>query len=321
MLASLDESGCLDGVPFMPEMLDLFGISATVTADLSRACDTAHPVSLRRIPEAVILDDLRCNGTAHGGCQAQCRLFWKEAWLRPSSPAGSTREASEDPAYAALERIAWANTGNGSTDAARATYRCQHTQLPAAGEPVRWWSPGSFLHQVTSGNVGLVRFVRVMTRAVLAEVGRRLHVHRRFPFMPVNPPDHIFDTPPPCGLAIGQLVRVRSKEEIARTLNQMSKHQGLWFDREMLAYCGTLARVRAKVERFVNEKNGKLVELSSDCYILEGCTCQGDVSDGRWFCPRAIFAWWRECWLEPVELTQLPPPIPLREGAALARNG
>ena len=31
---------------------------------------------------AVHLDETRCDGQGHGGCQAGCLLFWKEAWLK-----------------------------------------------------------------------------------------------------------------------------------------------------------------------------------------------------------------------------------------------
>jgi hypothetical protein len=31
--------------------------------------------------DTVHLSDLRCDGSAHAGCQAGCLLFWKEAWL------------------------------------------------------------------------------------------------------------------------------------------------------------------------------------------------------------------------------------------------
>ena len=29
--------------------------------------------------------ETRCDGSAHGGCQASCLLFWKDAWLKPVS--------------------------------------------------------------------------------------------------------------------------------------------------------------------------------------------------------------------------------------------
>jgi len=35
------------------------------------------------VPPAVHLDDLRCDGSAHGDCQASCLLFWHTAWLTP----------------------------------------------------------------------------------------------------------------------------------------------------------------------------------------------------------------------------------------------
>jgi hypothetical protein len=31
---------------------------------------------------AVHLVGVRCDGSAHGGCQAGCLIFWKDAWLR-----------------------------------------------------------------------------------------------------------------------------------------------------------------------------------------------------------------------------------------------
>ncbi len=298
----LDETGATDGLPFMPEMLKFLGTRARVIADLDRVCDTVNPVSVRCIPEAVVLDDLRCDGSGHDGCQAECRIFWKTSWLRPATDSRPLSQADESEAYAELERIALANTGNHAEDLTEATFRCQHTDLPSAGRAVGWRDLSSFLHQLTSRNVGLARFVRVTMHALLLDIGRRLGLVRWSPFfMPQNPPDHVFVAPPPRGLTIGQLVRVRSKEEIAETLTPNSKHKGLRFDREMLAYCGKTARVRARVERFIDEKTGKLVVLSSDCYILEGCICRSDVSEGRWFCPRGIFAWWRECWLEVVD--------------------
>src|ERR1044072_7114413 len=83
ILATLDEHGCLEGLPFMPEMLAYFGRPYRVPAQVARACATVHYTGGRRLRETVILEDLRCDGSAHAGCGAQCRLYWKEAWLRP----------------------------------------------------------------------------------------------------------------------------------------------------------------------------------------------------------------------------------------------
>ena len=76
--------------------------------------------------------------------------------------------------------------------------------------------------------------------------------------------------------------------------------RGLSFDQEMVPYCGRTARVKAKVERFIDERTGRMVELTSDAYILDGVVCQSVRSDKRWFCSRDIYPWWREAWLEPL---------------------
>jgi hypothetical protein len=75
----------------------------------------------------------------------------------------------------------------------------------------------------------------------------------------------------------------------------------MWFDREMLPFCGRVFRVRRRVNRFVNDQDGKLLELKNDALTLEGTVCSGELSLRRWFCSRAIYPYWRECWLERVE--------------------
>ena len=87
ILRTLDEDGKLDGLPFMPEMLGFCGQRYRVRARAHKACDTIDWQQYRRMENAVHLEELRCDGSAHGGFQAGCLLFWKEAWLRPVDPA------------------------------------------------------------------------------------------------------------------------------------------------------------------------------------------------------------------------------------------
>jgi len=298
ILATLDETGATDGLPFMPEMLESFGKAFRVTARVERACDTLR-WGVRRIPETVMLDDLRCSGSGHAGCQAGCRIYWKEAWLRPAS--GSATPFARDDAYAELEKLVGRNVETDASTADEPIFRCQATDWFSAAQPVPWWSARSFLDEWRGGNVSFVRFVRTMTRMVFGEIGRRLHLIPREQFMAHDPSIHPVATPPAGGLEPGSMVQVRSKKEIAPTLDATGKTRGLWFDREMLPFCGKTFPVKAKVERFIDEGTGKLIVLKSDCYILDGVVCSGERSDGRWFCPRAIYPWWREAWLEPVD--------------------
>jgi hypothetical protein len=58
-----------------------------------------------------------------------------------------------------------------------------------------------------------------------------------------------------------------------------------------------------RVERFLDEKTGRLKSLKTPAVILQDATCGSRFSRCRMFCPRAIYGWWREIWLERVEET------------------
>src|SRR5262245_50958674 len=78
ILATLDNRGAVDGLPFMPEMLQYCGKRFRVYKRAHKACDTIGKTGSRQMKNAVHLEDLRCDGAAHGGCQAGCLIFWKE---------------------------------------------------------------------------------------------------------------------------------------------------------------------------------------------------------------------------------------------------
>jgi hypothetical protein len=312
LLETLDENGTLESLPFMPEMLQFLGRRFVVAARVERACDTHTYKGARRIPNAVILADLRCDGTAHDGCGARCRIYWKERWLRkvgegeqktPAAPADPSPELES-----LVRRATRVQAPDGST-----IYRSQATELLRASVPVSGWSLASLRREVACGNVQPTRFVRVMTAAVLrharqtarqtalklaAKAARILglrDVARRVRAELARKPA---ETPPPKGLQPGQLVQIKPLPEIAAQLNALNKTRGLYFDMaEMGPYSGHKATVLGRVERFIDEPTGRMVELKSDCYILDGVVCSGDRSERRWFCPRAIYPWWRESWL------------------------
>ena len=99
----------------------------------------------------------------------------------------------------------------------------------------------------------------------------------------------------------GETAEVRSPEEIAPTIDESGRTRGLSFDWEMTPYCRGRYRVGDRVERIIDERNGQMIEISSDCLILEDVVCSGEHSRGRWFCPRAIYPYWREAWLRRVD--------------------
>src|SRR4051812_3839773 len=87
ILGTLDAQQSLEGLPFMPEMLQYCGRKFRVYKTAHKTCDTVKEYAIRRMNNAVHLDGLRCDGEGHAGCQAGCLLYWKEAWLKRSAPA------------------------------------------------------------------------------------------------------------------------------------------------------------------------------------------------------------------------------------------
>ncbi len=70
-------------------------------------------------------------------------------------------------------------------------------------------------------------------------------------------------------------MEVRSPEEIAPTIDENGRTRGLWFDWEMVPYCGGRYRVKDRVERIIDERTGQMIEIASDCLILDGVVCSG----------------------------------------------
>jgi len=296
LLATLDESGALEGLPFMPEMVRHCGGRFVVSGTAARVCDTIDWSGSRSIPNTVLLDELRCDGSAHAGCQGDCRYFWKEAWLQrlkngeeevPANPTGEARGRE-----ALLERV----TPNVKLEDAQhqELYRCQLTEMKRASQPA---SHFPYVRELLSGNVAPGRYARVIARAFVWETMRKAD---RLPRICLAPTRNSPLRRPPLDLKQGDWVRIRSAEEIAETMDEKGSTRGLWFDREMLQFCGRTFRVKERVTRFIHD-DGRLINLKSAAVKLEDVRCKGDYSVGRWFCPRALYPYWREDWLERTE--------------------
>lgn len=69
----------------------------------------------------------------------------------------------------------------------------------------------------------------------------------------------------------------------------------------MTSYYGGEYRVLRRVEQIINDRTGKMIHLPGKYIILDAVTCQGSLSRNRLFCPRHMYSYWREIWLERVE--------------------
>jgi hypothetical protein len=314
ILSTLDERGTLESVPFMPEMLRFCGQRFRVYRRADKACDTIDWGSLRRMEHAVHLDMLRCDGSAHGGCQAGCLLYWKEAWLKRVSPAegdGVPETPPASPPRTTLEALTELTASD--TEDGPPMYFCQATELVRATSTLSWWQPSQYVQDVRAGNASVGRVLRGLSIGFfnkLQQANRRLlprltivHGGNEYPFLD----GRLKGEPPVSDLNLrpGDLVEVKSKDEILDTLDERDRTRGLRFDREMLRYCGRRGRVLRRVEHIINEQDGKMITMHSDCIIIEGFICTGDYHR---FCPRSIYPYWRESWLKRVDAPSQPPP-------------
>jgi hypothetical protein len=297
ILATLDERGELDNLPFMPEMLKFCGRRMTVHKVAHKLCDTIGKGRMRRMVSAVHLTGVRCDGGAHGGCGTACSLYWKHAWLKkvtPGEPAAPVRPAQK------LLPLLESNTLKSPQ-----RYACQATELlRAAPTCVRFSDVGQYVTDVRSGNAGVLKTSRSIVVGLFNHWQR---VSRRLPgwlrirnginwgFVPGGP--HKRTPTGSLGLQPGDLVRIRPKADIIATLDGERHNRGLGFEEEMARHCGRVTRVRSRVDVCVDEVTGELLTMKTPCITLEDVVCAGAYSAN---CPREFVPFWREIWLERV---------------------
>jgi hypothetical protein len=328
ILATLDGHSRLEGLPFMPEMLDFCGMRFRVSNRAHKTCDPANGLEGRRLPAAVHLEGLSCTGAAHGGCQARCLLFWKEAWLKRVDGVGQPAlEPARPPAVsirtsaraACTEQDIWAGARRvaNDPDAAGPAFVCQSTELRSATEPLAAWDLRQYVEDYTSGNVRLAKIlgslvaflcqqvvnagIGLSTPVLLAYDGvQRLRGGAPYPWRVGTVPQGERTPSLTLNLQPGEWVRVKSYREILGTINEEGNNRGMSFDAEMVPYCGGTYQVLARVTRIINEKTGAMRLIKNECIMLDRVVCTACYAEHRRLCPRGIYAYWREIWLERV---------------------
>jgi hypothetical protein len=312
ILRTLDANGCLDGQPFMPEMLHYCGKRFPVWKAAHKTCDTINATGGRKLRNTVHLQ-LRCDGSAHGGCDAGCLIFWNEAWLKRAGTKGPPLPGSADCTEADLHRFAQAPAQDGHGP----VYRCQATELLNATDALPWWDLRQYFMDVTSGNHHAGHVLRILMlgafrRLVATGHGYRLLVGAYnlvqkwrggapYPDLPDAIPKGQPTPTQSFHLAPGEWVRIKSHAEIRATTTVNGFNRGMRFDVEMAKYCGNRYRVKKRVGKIINEKTGRMMHMKYPCIILEDVYCRAECTPGRLGCPRAVNTYWREIWLERTE--------------------
>jgi hypothetical protein len=298
ILATLDENGTLEFLPFMPEMLKHCGRQFDVYKRVDKTCDTIIRDGTRTMKNTVLLEGLRCDGQSHGGCQAECMLFWKEAWLKrvaAKNDARANRTTTPSANPCTVETLnAKTRVSPGSTPPEDVVYSCQATEMRKATTPLPARHLGQYFQDVWSGNVR----ISTILKGFLIWVFNLIQSYRKGGYYPYIS-GKLEKTPiVKLDLQPGDLVQVRPKSEILETLDVQHRNRGLSFDREMVRYCGGSYRVHRRVDRLLNEKTGKMTIIKADCIVLENVICTGELNR---FCPRSVYPLWKESWLKRVE--------------------
>ena len=282
ILATLDEKGTLGKLPFMPEMREFCGQQFRVSRRAFKTC--VDDAEMRQIDDTVFLEDVRCGGEAHGGCDKACLIFWKEAWLRPAGSIESQPTHGESKVNE-LDLFEFAKQGD--------QFFCQSSEIVNASKPLPWWQPRQYALDLLHNRVSITLWLKGLFIALYNKIA---HVTRRQSWRFVAGPGTYNGTRSDLNLQPGDLVRVKSLERIRETLDAEGKHQRLLFAPSMTEYCGSVMRVQKRVERIVLEGSSRQRAIK-DTVLLEGATCDGVCHR---LCPRQSLLFWRECWLEKV---------------------
>jgi len=108
--------------------------------------------------------------------------------------------------------------------------------------------------------------------------------------------DEELTDPEVLNLQPGELVEVKSIEEILGTLDRKRHQKGLLWMTGMRKFCRKRYKVKKRVERIILEANGELRKMKNTV-ILENVTCDGKLFGN---CDRSCFHFWREVWLRRV---------------------
>lgn len=284
ILQTLDAEGKLEGLPFMPEMMSYCRTQIRVHRRADRTCVAG--LGFRGMNATVFLQESRCDGSAHDGCQRGCLLFWKEAWLKSAQGTPSfLRDATQDDIEAtrALKSLVTRRADR---------YVCQSTELASAttGTFSRW-DARPLLRDILHGELTVGGFLVIMGRAIL---NRCLGWGRKALIVGTKEKKSRGNL----ALSSGEWVKVKSAAQIQDHLDQESNNCGLAFRPTMNEAIGGRYQVAFPIHQIIIEQTGKMVRLSNTV-ALEGVTCQGACAAN---CPRSEYLYWRESWLDRVKV-------------------
>lgn len=282
---TLDEAGAMQQLPFMKEMVEYCGKRFRVSQRVVKVCASGMKGGsvLRAFStdDVVLLNDLRCSGGYHDGCQKGCAIFWREAWLRKvdSTTVPLQVRAAESEKLRARLR----------TSLGQNIYFCQASELLRATQELP--SLKRYLmcfKEIRAGNCSALEMTQRITTFLFWKVRRSILGPYARRNTKTTPTDVL-------NLQAGELVEVKPMENIRETLDDKASNRGLWFSPNMRLLCGHQQRVERRIDKLIVDGTGEMRTLRNTVF-LEGsfCGCAHIAFGG---CSRRERVYWREVWL------------------------
>lgn len=286
ILSTLDAKGCLDGLPFMEEMIPFCGNQFKVLYRVEKTCrDTTDSMTVSEFihNNVIYLENVRCSGNNHGGCQRGCMIFWKEDWLELVENSGESIVLDDEDINKLKDRLL--------TFTDIAIYFCQSTALKNSVIDLnKYQRLKKIFVDVKSGTYTFTKAMSLIFVPIFRKIYKKIHDFQPRGRLNLTP-DEILN------LKSGEMVEVKSLKEILKTLDKYGKNKGLEFSPDMKDLCGKRFRVRNRLDKMIIERSGRLREVKNTV-ILENVTCNCFYAFGG--CPRKEFQYWREIWLKRV---------------------
>lgn len=298
ILATLDSDGKCEGLPFMPEMAPFCDKTFRVHRRAEKTC--VEGLGMRGMRNTVFLEGLRCDGSAHDGCQRGCMFFWKEVWLKPADLSQVVANHSDCQCGAACNKSENVQIQAELPDDVKSRLPtrkgdlnyCQSTELGEATTDFPSGKLRHFIRDIRIGELSLRRFAYFLWMALTNRLWRLIS-GRYYNQISGELKKTLTEE---LNLQPGEMVEIKGLKEIEATLDSQGRNRGLGFEPEMALHCGHRYQVAEQLRKIIVEDTGKMVQLKNTV-ILDGLVCQGICVKN---CPRENFLYWREIWLRRV---------------------
>jgi hypothetical protein len=186
----------------------------------------------------------------------------------------------------------------------------------AATVPFHPLAPWHFVEDVRTGNARLRDVLKVVGLHLVWQLRRLGFAWRASVWLHARLHEMLFGRPDPFRVGVipkgaptpevkidlrpGELVEVKSHDEILQTVDSYLRNRGLRYNPEMTPACGGRFRVAQRIDRIIEEKSGRMISMKNPCITLEGFYCQALYTDYSLLCSRRVTPWFREAWLRRV---------------------